>query len=149
MPFVQSLSRGRYSVLLVFLLGMLAFAGCGPKSDLLGVTGEVSLDGTPVPSGSIRFTSVGTDQVSSTGTMIRDGKYAIPQERGLRPGTYQIVISAADENAPKVMARDASGRPQLEVSQEMIPAEYNVDSQKTVEVTADGENHFVFPIVTK
>ena len=127
-------------------VALFSLLGCGPKSDLLEVTGEVSLNGAPVNSGSIRFTSVGTDRVSSTGAMIRGGEYSIPQVRGLLPGTYQIVISAADENAPKVMARDASGRPQIEVAQELIPAEYNTESEKTVDVTVDGENHFVFDI---
>ncbi len=149
MPLLQNIYSdviGGFLGMTVALAAVFLAVGCAPKSDLLEVTGEVALNGVPVKSGSIRFTSVGADKVSSTGAVIRDGKYAIPQIRGLLPGTYQIVISAADESAPKVIARDSLGRPQLEVSQELIPAEYNSNSQKTVEITVEQDNHFVFDI---
>jgi hypothetical protein len=123
---------------------LVCMVGCGPKSDLLGVSGEVSLDGTPLKSGSIQLTSVGSENVSATGGRIRDGQYDIPQAQGLLPGKYQVSINAVDENAPP----DTSG-PGGPVARELIPEEYNVNSQKMVDVTVDGENHFVFDIQTK
>lgn len=124
----------------------LSIVGCGPKSDLLSVSGAVSVNGNPVKSGSIRFTSVGTEKVASTGAMISEGEFEIPQAKGLPPGTYHIVISAADKDAPKIMLRDASGRPQMEVAPDLIPEEYNVKSEVTIDVSVEGENHFVFDI---
>jgi hypothetical protein len=131
----------RHLTNLVVAVATLISIGCGPQSDLLGVTGEVLLDGVPVKSGSIRFTSVGSEKIASTGALIKDGQYEITQARGLPPGTYQIVISAGDENSPQ----DAGG-PGSAVARELIPAEYNVNSDKTVDVAVDGDNHFVFDI---
>lgn len=126
----------------LFLLAavLTSLVGCGPKSDLLGVTGEVILGGTPVKSGSIQLTSLGAGKVFATGAEIKDGEFDIPQAKGLPPGTYLIVISAADETAP----RGAGG-----AARELIPAEYNANSQKTVDLAVDGENHFVFDIVSR
>jgi hypothetical protein len=75
----------------------------------LGVTGEISLNGAPVKSGSIQLTSVGVAKVSATGAVIQDGKYEIPQAKGLPPGKYQIMISAGDENAQGVAQREGVG----------------------------------------
>ncbi len=72
------LGQAEPAILIVLLISAVALAGlvgCGPKSDLLGVSGEVSLDGSPVKSGSIQLTSVGAATVSATGALIRDGKY--------------------------------------------------------------------------
>lgn len=127
----------RTAAVMLFLV-LSGVMGCGPKSDLLGVTGEVSLDGTPVKNGSIQLTSLGAAKLSATGALIQDGKYEIPQAKGLPPGKYQIMISSGDDNAQ-------AGGP----ARELIPPEFNANSQKTVDVTVDGENHFVFDIKSK
>lgn len=146
------LSRASYPNLLRFVaflgtvVALVATTGCGPHSELLEVSGEVILDGTPVKSGSIRLTSVGSEKLSSTGALIQDGKFLIPQEKGLLPGTYQVVISAGDENAPQVMAGGGSGQRGMAVAKELIPAKYNTESKETIDVTIEGDNHFVFDI---
>lgn len=122
--------------------------GCGSSDGRVGITGEVSLDGEPIKSGSIRLTLVEGEKKESTGAMIHDGSYSIPVEKGLLPGKYHVVLSAADAEAAPVTLRDSSGRPTVAVSPELIPPEYNVNSDKNIDVTADGENHFVFSIET-
>jgi hypothetical protein len=125
------------------MAALLVLTGCGSKSDRLQVSGEVSLDGTPVMKGSINLTLLGGKKLASSGAKIRDGKFLIPQEKGLLPGTYNVVISAPDMAA----VRDSARGPGAAFAPELIPPEYNTNSEKTIDVTADGENHFVFDIV--
>jgi hypothetical protein len=138
--------RLKYALAIVFVV----LAGCGPKSDRLAVSGKVTLNSAPLDSGSIRFTSVAGQKLFSSGAVIGDGEFHIPQEKGLPPGTYQLEISAPDTNAPPVVYRGAPGEPRLPpTAPERIPPEYNTNSKHTIEVAADGDNHFVFDIVSK
>lgn len=135
--------------LLLYAVCLLTLAGCGPQSDLLPVEGNVLLDGAPLRDGSIRFTLTGSDKVFTAAAPIEEGQYQLPQAKGLLPGIYHIMISASDENAPQVTIRDPSGRPLTTAPAELIPAEFNTESTKTVEVTPEGENQFSFDIVSK
>lgn len=125
------------------------FTGCGSKSDMLPVAGNVSLDGAPLKSGSIRFTLTGVEKTFAEAAAIKDGQFEIPQAKGLLPGTYHIMISAVDENSPMVTIKDASGNPLTSAQPELIPPEFNSESTKTVDVTPEGENQFNFDIVSK
>lgn len=123
--------------------------GCGPRTDRLAITGKVTLDGVPLDRGSIRFTSLGDQPLLVSGALIQDGRYNIPEEKGLRPGTYRVQINSPDLKAPPVMAPATPSGPGFSVPPERIPPEYNVDSKQTVEVTADGDNSFAFDIVRR
>lgn len=138
-PLIQA-EPGVLLAWLIFAATLVGMVGCGPKSELLGVSGEVSLDGTPLKSGSIELSSVNSDKLFASGTLIEHGNYEIPQAKGLPPGKYLVVINAADESAPRAPGGGA---------RELIPMEYNVSSQVTVDLTVDGENHFPFDIVSK
>jgi hypothetical protein len=136
----------------VCLLAALAtwFAsGCGPRTDRLPVSGNVTLDGVPLEDGVIRLTSVGTERILASGAMIQNGEFDIPADKGLRPGTYHVEINAPDESAPPMITRQTPGGPGIPTQPDRIPPEFNVDSQNTIEVAADGENHFEFEIVTR
>lgn len=143
--------RGRWWIGAVGIasVAMMTTSGCGPRSDRLQVSGAVTLDGAPLDGGTIRFTSVGAEKVTASGAMIRQGHYMVPQEHGLRPGTYHLEISAPDADAPKIIVRDTPGGPGIPTAPERIPPEYNSDSKKTIEVTADGDNVFDFEISGK
>jgi hypothetical protein len=124
--------------------------GCGPHTDRLPVGGKVSLDGQPLDQGSIRFASSGGGKVVSSGAVIKDGEFQIPREKGLPPGTYHLEVSSPNTKVPPVAYRAAPGEPASPpTAPERIPAEYNVDSKKTVEVAADKDNNFEFDIVSK
>jgi hypothetical protein len=129
--------------------GIVSLAGCGPSTNRLEVTGEVTLDGAPLDGGSIRFTSLHGESKYSSGAMVQKGYYEVPQKHGLPPGTYHVEISAPDANAPPVMVSATPGGPAIPVAPNRIPPDYNRDSKHTIEVTADGENHFEFAIVGK
>jgi hypothetical protein len=79
--------------------------------------------------------------------MIQNGQFDVPQEKGLPPGTYVVEISAPDTKGPLVVHKSAPGEPALPpTARERIPPEYNSKSKQTIEVTADGDNHFDFDI---
>ena len=85
----------------------------------------------------------------ATGGLIQHGRYNIPAEKGLPPGSYRVEVSSPDVHAPPVMVRDTPDGRGIPAAPERIPPEYNVNSQQTVEVSADGDNHFVFEIARR
>jgi hypothetical protein len=130
-------------------LSLLVFAGCRSRSDRLAVSGEVALDGAPLVEGSIRLTSTG-GKLFASGAMIHDGKFHVPQEKGLPPGTYRVEISSPDSKAPPIVYKSAPGEPALPpTAPERIPPEYNSKSKQTIEVTSGGDNDFKFDIVRR
>jgi len=85
----------------------------------------------------------------AAGAVVHDGAYQIPQEKGLLPGLYHLEIHAPDPGAPPIRVSATPGGPSIPVAPDRIPAEYNVKSDKTVQVAADGANEFDFAIVSK
>ena len=122
--------------------------GCRPSSDRLPVSGNVTLDGTPLTEGAIRFSSVGGALVAS-GAMIRDGRYEIVAEKGLPPGTYRIEITSPDNNAQPIRYRSGPNDPGVLTQPDRIPPEYNIEGKHSVDISADKKNHFVFDISSK
>lgn len=125
-----------------------SFVGCGPRTDRLAIGGSVSLDGTPLDKGTIRFTTKGEGRLQTTGAMIQAGTYEIPAEKGLLPGTYHVELNSPDNDAKPVIVRAQPGGPGIPVAPDRIPPEYNVESDKSIEVMSDGENRFDFTIVS-
>ena len=109
----------------------------------------MSLNGTPLDSGAIRFSSVAGQKLYASGTGIKDGEFNIPQDKGLPPGKYVVEINSADTKAPPVSVRLAPGQPlSPPTAPDRIPPEYNTESKHTVEVSPAEKNHFAFDIVT-
>jgi hypothetical protein len=136
-------SVGRLSLMIVACAMVI---GCGPKSDRLKVTGDVTLNGAPLD-GSIRFVSSGGGKLVASGTSVENGKFTVPQEKGLPPGKYVVEISSPDTSAPPVRSRSAPGEPALPpTAPERVPAEYSTEGKHTIDVTAGGDNHFTFDI---
>jgi hypothetical protein len=141
--------RPRRLVLSVVVAAVaIILTGCGPRSDRLEISGNVTLDGTPLDGGSIRFTSMGGTQIAS-GASIQQGEYHIPQEKGLTPGKYHVEITSPDAKAKPVMVPVGPRGQGMPVQPERIPPQYNVNSKQTVEVSADGDNHFTFDIKSR
>jgi hypothetical protein len=114
-------------------------AGCGPKTDRLGISGQVNLDGAPLDEGSIRFTAT-SDKPMAAGALIREGRYEIPAEKGLLPGEYAVVIRSPDNEAPKILYEGFPTAP------DRIPKQYNAETTLKVEVVRGEENHFEFDV---
>jgi hypothetical protein len=96
------------------------------------VTGTVTLDGQPLPRGSIALIPIpGTPGPGGGGGINNEGKYEITQ--GLRPGKYRVEIRSTitlerkvmDPNMPTALVNDEA---------EVIPEKYNTNSSLIREV---------------
>ena len=136
---------------LVVLAGLLAafpsLSGCGNQSgpDRQPVSGSVTFEGGPLDQGTIQFTPTGTSGIGS-GAAISDGRYTIPQDKGLPPGQYRVMIFSAklDADASEMAVVGPPGS--AELMPERIPPEYNALSEITVEVRSGEDNQFDFTI---
>lgn len=124
--------------------------GCG-GSDPLGrhaISGSVSLEGAPVERGSIGFhpTEKG---ITSSGGVINGGKYSIAREKGLPAGKYRVTINAPKPGTgPQLDPNAPPGEPPPP-PQELIPPQWNVNSEQIIEVQDKGPFEFSFDIKTK
>lgn len=137
-------------MLCIVLAAVGAWSGCG-SGDSLGrsaVSGRITFDGEPVEHGSIQFSPHGGQGAVGSGALIADGKYAIPAAKGLPPGKYLVRIFSVERSAVDRPA-EPPGPVVPPPAKQQIPAQYNVQSQLIVEVTADGTNRFDFDMQTK
>ncbi|QDS86882.1 hypothetical protein EC9_10570 [Rosistilla ulvae] len=100
------------------------------------VSGEVMIDGKPLPKGFIYFKTIAEGVIDST--EIVDGKYAGQVE----PGSRRVEI---------VAYRPVSGgTPGMDASEEnYIPTKYNLESELTADVLTTGPNTFQFEVTSK
>lgn len=129
-------------VKLSFSLLALAFifmCGCGSSSSRYGVTGEINFKGKPLDQGSITFQPESQELTSFAVAAITDGRYSVPADQGLMPGTYRVIISSGDptQKVKEGALPGESGPP----AKERIPKEFNEFSKITFEVKA-GSNVF-------
>jgi hypothetical protein len=116
----------------------LAAAGCG--SELADVSGTVTLDGQPLPRGTVVFQ--GDKLASGYGEIRSDGTFEIRtgDQQGLKPGKYRVTVTAY-QTGP---AAHAEG----EVIPELLtPKRYN--NPDTSDLTAEvkpGGGHFDFKL---
>ena len=126
-------------------LVLIPVLGCAEAKDPHGrqaLVGAVVFQGQPLDTGSIKFLPAETTGLSA-GALIRSGKYEIPREQGLVPGTYRVLISALE---PTPTPTGAPGSDPAPPAKERIPDEFNVDTRLTIEVKADQDNRFDFTI---
>ncbi len=133
----------RASCVFSVLLLILPCIGCGGTDGKLKVSGTVTLKGEPLDDGIIEFSS----PEIRTGANITQGKYEVPPENGLKPGTYSVSITAGDGRTP---AESPDGLPGPSganiISKDRIPPEYNVKSTQQITVEAGKENVFDYAI---
>jgi len=134
------------SLLLAITLLIVAplLSGCAPDNPLgrKALSATVTVNGQPLPSGSISFEPAEPGGVSSGG-VITDGTFSVVAEQGLPPGRYRVRINAAGaETEPVDLLPGAPAPP----AKELIPAKWNRQSEEFVEVSAEGENAFTFAI---
>ncbi len=106
----------------------------------------MTLNGAPLEQGSISFQPT-EGATTSSGAVIAQGAYSISRENGLPPGKYRVVINAVKPGTGVELPE--GGMPGDEVGvppEELIPAEWNTESEHFVEVAASGPNQFVHEI---
>ncbi|MGZ0168146.1 MAG: hypothetical protein ACKVHE_01165 [Planctomycetales bacterium] len=117
--------------------------GCGGVDDApatVTVTGEVTFDGKPLPTGEIIFRPAdGNGRVDAAA--IKDGKYSLECTLGGRAVTITALREVLGVVAQELETGEAGG----EVEQ-YIPEAYNDRTTLTADVTESGDNTFNFPL---
>ncbi len=128
---------------------MSILSGCG-GGDSLGrqaISGAVKLNGTPVQQGSISFEPAAQGTTSS-GALIKDGKYSIPRDQGLPVGKYRVVINATAPGSGEGLPADGLPGDPIPEAEELIPPDWNVESANFIEVKQE-TGVFNFDVTTK
>ncbi|MDD3469576.1 MAG: hypothetical protein PHE53_06290 [Thermoguttaceae bacterium] len=139
----MNLLKGSASLFLMGIL-LLSLPGCGEDSQgRKDVTGSITLDGTPVTDGTIQFEPCGKQaERTRSGAPIVDGKYSIDLGKGLAPGEYLVRISSKKDTGKTT----TTGMGQEAIYKEMIPQEFNTNSDKKITVKEGAKNVFDFNI---
>jgi hypothetical protein len=120
-------------------------AGCGDPLGRQAVSGTVLFKGQPLDQGRIHFAPVEKGPTES-GATIENGRYTIPRQAGLVPGSYRVSIFSYDQKGPRVPSDVVPGDPGNTQFKERIAPKYNVDSILTAEVKKGGSNVFEFTV---
>ena len=140
---------GEFSPLCVVLLLVVTSSGCGRDSlKRQAIWGEVTLDGAPLPQGSIEFSPEEGTGVAS-GALIQNGKYSIAAAQGLPAGKYGVRVSSAAQEEEVALDEDGLPGARSAPPAELIPAEYSTQSEQVVTVTEAGPNKFDLHIKSK
>jgi hypothetical protein len=145
--------RGLAAVL-VLVLPLVTCGGCahqntsGDTLPRVAVSGSVTLDGTPLPAGSIQFVpqSAEAGKGVTASAEITNGKFAIEKDQGPVPGKYHVSISSLHGAVVKPNEQPG-GPPKREP--EKVPAQYNTRTTLVKDVTAGGPNTLDFALATK
>jgi hypothetical protein len=118
-----------YRALVPLLVSVLFLVGCGPGGPVTHrVTGTVTFDGAPVESGEIVFKDAGGTG-KSYADRITGGKFSLETS----PGSKKVEITAMRE-VPGQFDTSNPGE-KVPLKEQYIPAQYNIESTLTVEVT--------------
>lgn len=131
------------------VLALAAFTvGCGSSGGVArtGVSGEVTLDGKPVPFGSVQFIPVGAASGPMASAQVTDGRFELSAADGPVIGQLRVEIRTDfgrmhPGEGPEQLAKRYHGLPP-----ETIPPRYHRDSELKVTTAAGTKNHFSFPL---
>jgi hypothetical protein len=149
--------KGRFcsSFILLAVLGLaVGCSGSGDDLEREEVSGTVTLDGTPLATGSISFSptgpSTGSPGQTGGGGVISGGKFTIARDVGLSPGNYNVSIFASDKPAERTKPAQAGGGKPSELAKELIPAKYNAKTELKAEIKkGGGNNNLTFSLESK
>ena len=139
----------QYFVVCGFGLAVAAMlAGCGSDNPLgrKALSGNVTLDGGPLPKGAIEFHP--QDGGVQSGGLINAGHYSIAARDGVTPGKYKVVIYDTYDTPPLpkgFMPGDDLPKP----PPSKVGPEWNSKSDHIIEIKKEGPFKFNFDIVSK
>ena len=111
-----------------------ALAGCSGNG-LVQVAGEVTVNGSPLKSGTISFYSdAGEKSGPSAGAIINDGKYSA----AVSPGRKRVEIRGYRKVGQKPSG--GLGSPMVDILEDMLPEQYNAKSKLTCDVAASARS---------
>jgi hypothetical protein len=119
------MSRYLFQLAGLVVLACLGPAGCGGGSREVPISGDVTLDGVPLPEGSIHF-SPADGSTTTQAVLIKDGKF----QTRLQGTTYRVEISAARlaKKGPRKVVSAGPGEDDLPL-EALIPPRYNLRSE--------------------
>ncbi len=140
--------RPGIAVTLAAALGVVI--GCSSAEyERAAVSGQVTFQGEPVSEGSIVFFPVGDTKGVSAGADIVAGRYELAASEGPVVGTNRVEIQALRKTGRQIpdLMGDVSdpNRPLIDEKVNVLPPQFNVDSQLTREIAA-GENQLDFEL---
>jgi hypothetical protein len=115
--------------------------GCGPGDPRLAVSGTVKFKGQLLDQGRIEFHPP-EDKGTMSGAVIQNGRYDIPQDKGLKPATYEVRIWSYDEKGAKTESLPGEAGMGFK---ERIPKQYNAASTLKADVKP-GNTRFDFTL---
>ena len=124
----------RTLILPITIAVVFAASGCSGGGST-EVSGKVTLQGKPLPEGSIRFVpTVGTKGRPGS-AVVTNGTYTIPLKDGMVPGKYKVEITARRKTGKKVPVPDSPGVERDE-EEEYIPIQFNLNTTLEAELAA-------------
>jgi hypothetical protein len=143
----------RYSIFALLLLTIVIGCNYNNPQGRVAVRGEVTFDGKPLEQGSILFSSVaGTTPMVATGSLITNGKFSLPAEKGLIPDqTYSVRFRSVEEiPGTRKETIDSNTDPMMGIqTRSILPRRYGVESKETVTATKKSPNVFQFELTSK
>jgi hypothetical protein len=127
--------------IIVLLALIMLLVGCGSRDGYQSVSGSVTFRGGPLEQGTIQFFCTGEQPIPCGGAMIEKGRYQVPKEHGLKPGTYLVRISSTER-----VENQGGDSMNPFLTRERIPSQYNAESKLTVEVRAGERGEFNFDL---
>jgi hypothetical protein len=146
----------RYSFVGFLLLSLSLAVGCSGNNKTagrVGVSGSVSVKGTPLSDGVIQFQPL-EKQNTSAAVVLVGGNYSISSANGLQPGMYLVRVSTGNAESEPIdpnkplgpSGNNLPGSKKSDVKKPSIPPEWGEKSKHQVEVKAEGPNKFDFDI---
>lgn len=143
-------------MLLLTFLTLVSQAGCS-KADgpvRFAVAGKVTSDGTPLPSGLIRFVPKSENAGPGAMTNITDGTFQFTADTGPVEGDHRVEIESTnhqgfeiDDESAFAAAVQKTGKSPL--ARNPIPASYNTASTLTATVTDSEAQEFSFELKSR
>jgi len=98
------------------------------------ISGMVTLNGAPLEKGSIMFTAADKSTEPATGE-IKDGKYSL----NVAPGPKIVRIDASKVVGKRKKYEGEANSPEVDVTESIIPPNYNIRSELKVDISADSK----------
>ncbi|NQT37923.1 MAG: hypothetical protein HQ581_10560 [Planctomycetes bacterium] len=121
---------------LLILLGLMtALAGC--FEDTIEVSGNVTLDGTALEDGKIRFEPA-DGKGPTAEAVIAAGRYKLE----LPPGKKKVKIEGWKTVGQERVTPDDPSSPMFDVKEDVVPPRYNRDSELTYDPKGSGSKDY-------
>jgi hypothetical protein len=129
---------------IILALALFTAPGCSRSPQRQEVTGQVTFRGTPIAHGTVRFEPEDSKTCQPGGAVIENGRFRIPAEAGLFPGSYKVVLSAPEGKANVNLSGSTPVTGDPYYARELLPETYNLATTLTVTVQPGGDNDLTF-----